>query len=100
MPREIAVTFDYRCPFARNGHEAVVDTPCATAPTSTCGSSPFSLDQVHVDEGEPPVWEREPGELGHRRRSRCCTASRCATPSPSSSSTRTSRCSPRATTTA
>ena len=25
---------------------------------------PFSLDQVHVPEGEPPVWDREPGEWG------------------------------------
>ena len=25
---------------------------------------PFSLDQVHVEEGEPPVWEREPDEWG------------------------------------
>ena len=25
MPREIAATFDYRCPFARNGHEAIVN---------------------------------------------------------------------------
>jgi hypothetical protein len=24
----------------------------------------FSLDQVHVEEGEPPVWERKPGEWG------------------------------------
>ena len=24
----------------------------------------FSLDQVHVPEGEPPVWEREPKEWG------------------------------------
>ena len=25
---------------------------------------PFSLDQAHVEEGEPPVWERDPGEWG------------------------------------
>ena len=25
---------------------------------------PFSLDQVHVEEGEPPVWDREPEEWG------------------------------------
>ncbi len=35
MPREIAATWDYRCPFARNGHEAIVnalvDGPAAKA---------------------------------------------------------------------
>ena len=25
---------------------------------------PFSLDQVHVEEGEPPVWDRDPDERG------------------------------------
>jgi predicted DsbA family dithiol-disulfide isomerase len=25
---------------------------------------PFSLDQVHVEEGEPPVWERDPDDWG------------------------------------
>ena len=25
---------------------------------------PFSLDQAHVEEGEPPVWERDPSEWG------------------------------------
>ena len=39
----------------------------------------FSLDQAHVEEGEPPVWEREPERVGHRRDWRCSTASRCAT---------------------
>jgi predicted DsbA family dithiol-disulfide isomerase len=65
MPREIAVTFDYRCPFARNGHEAVVAAVREGAlPDIEWRYSAFSLDQVHVEEGETPVWERESGEWG------------------------------------
>jgi protein-disulfide isomerase-like protein with CxxC motif len=30
---------------------------------------PFSLDQVHVAEGEPPMWERDPEEWGTGMRS-------------------------------
>jgi predicted DsbA family dithiol-disulfide isomerase len=57
MPRQIAVTFDYRCPFARNGHEAVVRALRGGA-DHDIRFVPFSLDQAHVPEGEPPVWER------------------------------------------
>lgn len=63
MSRRIAVTFDYRCPFARNAHEAV-----AAAVREGVGIDyrfqAFSLDQVHVEEGTPPVWERPEGERG------------------------------------
>jgi DSBA-like thioredoxin domain len=63
--REIAVTFDYRCPFARNGHEAVVAAVREGAlPDIEWRYSAFSLDQIHVEEGASPVWEREPGEWG------------------------------------
>ncbi len=63
MPRAIAVTFDYRCPFARNGHEAVVNALREGADLDV-RFLPFSLDQAHVEEGEPPVWERDPNEWG------------------------------------
>lgn len=63
MSRSIAVTFDYRCPFARNAHEAVVAALRDGADLDV-RFVPFSLDQIHVEEGEPPVWEREPGEWG------------------------------------
>ncbi|MBM3674131.1 MAG: protein-disulfide isomerase [Actinobacteria bacterium] len=63
MPREIAVTFDYRCPFARNGHEAVVNAMRDGADLDV-RFLPFSLDQVHVEEGEAPVWERDPSTWG------------------------------------
>ena len=58
MTHQFAVSFDYRCPFARNGHEAVVAGLRAGRDWDV-RFLPFSLDQVHVEEGEPPVWERE-----------------------------------------
>jgi hypothetical protein len=63
VPRSVAVTFDYRCPFARNGHEAVVNA-LREGVDLDVRFLPFSLDQAHVEEGEPPVWERAPGEWG------------------------------------
>jgi 2-hydroxychromene-2-carboxylate isomerase len=63
VPRSIAVTFDYRCPFAYNGNAAAVAAQRAGADLDVRYVA-FSLDQVHVPEGEPPVWEREPGEWG------------------------------------
>lgn len=63
MPRSLAVTFDYRCPFARNGHEAVINAVRDGADLDV-RYLPFSLDQVHVPEGETPVWERGPAKWG------------------------------------
>jgi predicted DsbA family dithiol-disulfide isomerase len=63
VPREIAATFDYRCPFARNGHEAVVNAVRGGSDIEFRYLA-FSLDQAHVEEGEPPVWEREPDDWG------------------------------------
>ncbi len=63
MSRQIAVTFDYRCPFARNAHEAVVAAVKAGVDIDYRFQA-FSLDQVHVEEGTPPVWERPEGERG------------------------------------
>lgn len=63
MAREIAVSFDYRCPFARNAHEAVV-TALREGADLDVRFLPFSLDQAHIEEGEAPVWERQPDEWG------------------------------------
>jgi hypothetical protein len=63
MSREFAVTFDYRCPFARNAHEHVI-TGLESGADWKVRFSAFSLDQAHVDEGQPAVWEvpdRHPG---------------------------------------
>jgi hypothetical protein len=57
------VSFDYRCPFARNAHESVVAGLEAGRDWDVT-FVPFSLDQVHVEEGEPAVWEREPSAWG------------------------------------
>ena len=66
MARQFAVTWDYRCPFARNAHEALVNGLRAGRDWDV-RFWPFSLDQVHVEEGETPVWERsldEPQGMG------------------------------------
>lgn len=63
MTRQFAVSFDYRCPFARNGHESVVAGLRAGRDWDV-RFLPFSLDQVHVEEGEPPVWDRDPEVWG------------------------------------
>jgi hypothetical protein len=63
VPREIAATWDYRCPFARNGHEAIVNAMREGSDVDFRFLA-FSLDQAHVEEGEPPVWDREPADWG------------------------------------
>jgi predicted DsbA family dithiol-disulfide isomerase len=63
VSRRIAVTFDYRCPFARNAHEAVI-AAVREGVDIDYKFQAFSLDQVHVEEGTPPVWERPEGERG------------------------------------
>jgi hypothetical protein len=60
-----AITWDYRCPYARNAHEHVVTALLAGAPWDV-RFVPFSLDQPHVEDGRPPVWDepdRYPGLL-------------------------------------
>ena len=63
MARQFAVSFDYRCPFARNAHESVVAGLEAGRDWDVT-FVPFSLDQVHVEEGEAAVWERDPSAWG------------------------------------
>ena len=54
-PRSFAVTWDYRCPFARNAHEHVIAGLRGGAEWDVT-FVPFSLGQVHVAEGEPDIW--------------------------------------------
>lgn len=63
MAREIAVTFDYRCPFARNAHEAVVAAD-RNGTDIDYRYVAFSLDQAHAADGETPEWERDPKDWG------------------------------------
>ena len=54
--RRFSVTWDYRCPFARNGHEHVLAGLDAGAPWEVT-FVPFFLNQAHVAEGGTPAWE-------------------------------------------
>ena len=54
--KPFAVTWDYRCPFARNAHEHVVAALADGAEWEVM-FVPFSLSQAHVPEGGTPVWE-------------------------------------------
>jgi hypothetical protein len=54
--RRFAVTWDYRCPFARNAHEHVVAALEAGAPYEV-SFVPFSLNQMHLEEGDPVVFD-------------------------------------------
>lgn len=58
-----AVTWDYRCPFARNAHEHIL-TGLAAGADWQVRYLPFSLGQAHVDEGEPSVWDNPTADSG------------------------------------
>jgi hypothetical protein len=58
-----SVTWDYRCPFARNAHEHLVVALRNGAPWEVT-FVPFSLGQVHVAEGETDIWERPDDDSG------------------------------------
>ena len=68
MTRHISVTFDYRCPFARNANEAVVAALRSDALADVeWRFVPFSLDQSHLEEGEVPSLGAGAGRVGDRR---------------------------------
>lgn len=51
-----SITYDYRCPFARNAHEHLVTALQAGAPFDV-EFVPFSLTQMHLKEGEASVFD-------------------------------------------
>ena len=57
------ITWDYRCPFARNAHEHVIAALEAGADWDVT-FVPFSLGQVHVAEGQPDVWDDPESDTG------------------------------------
>ncbi len=57
------VTYDYLCPFARNANEAVL-SGLEGGKDWEVSFRPFSLNQVHVHEGDPAVWDRPPDDQG------------------------------------
>lgn len=58
-----SVTWDYRCPFAYKIHDHLVEALEAGADWDIT-FVPFSLGQVHVGEGETPIWERPDDDTG------------------------------------
>lgn len=67
MSSSFSVTWDYRCPFARIAHEHIL-TALEGGADWDVGFKAFSLEQTHVQEGEPAVWEepeRYPGLLAN-----------------------------------
>ena len=61
--RSFAVTWDYRCPFARIGHLHVIEGLRAGADWDVT-FVPFSLGQAHVEDGQPDVWDEPEKETG------------------------------------
>ena len=56
MTTSFAVSWDYRCPFARNASEHILTALAAGADWDVTWV-PFSLNQAHVEEGDPDVWD-------------------------------------------
>ena len=56
MTLQFSITYDYRCPWARNMHEHVVAGLRGGADWDVT-FLPFSLNQAHVEEGGTPVWD-------------------------------------------
>jgi 2-hydroxychromene-2-carboxylate isomerase len=63
MTSTFAVTWDYRCPFARNAHEHLL-TGVAAGADWQVRYLPFSLGQVHVEDGQPSVWDKPEQDTG------------------------------------
>jgi predicted DsbA family dithiol-disulfide isomerase len=58
VSRTFDITFDYRCPFARNAHEHVLAGLSAGAPWEV-RFVPFSLSQTKLEADDPDRWEQE-----------------------------------------
>jgi len=63
VARSVAVTFDYRCPFAYNANLATVNAIRGGSDVEF-RFIPFSLDEAHLEEGETSMWERDEAEWG------------------------------------
>jgi protein-disulfide isomerase-like protein with CxxC motif len=63
MALEFTVTWDYRCPFARNAHEHIL-TGLAAGADWNVTFAPFSLGQAHVEQDKPDVWEHPEQDSG------------------------------------
>ena len=63
MTPHFSVTWDYRCPFARIVHKHIVDALVDGAGWDVT-FVPFSLGQVHIEEGEAPIWDHPDDDTG------------------------------------
>ena len=63
MTRSFALTYDYRCPYARIAHDHVLAGLDAGADWDVA-FVPFSLSQAHLEVGETPVWEAPAQDSG------------------------------------
>lgn len=54
--QSFSINYDYRCPYARNLNEYVVEALKLGSPYQI-DFVPFNLSQVHVEEGDPPIWD-------------------------------------------
>jgi hypothetical protein len=63
MSTDFAVTWDYRCPFARNAHEHILTGLSAGADWNVT-FVPFALGQAHVEPGQPDVWDQPELDTG------------------------------------
>jgi hypothetical protein len=63
VPKTFSITWDYRCPFARNAHDHVVTALAAGADWDVTFLA-FSLGQAHVEEGETDVWDEPDKDSG------------------------------------
>lgn len=58
-----SLTWDYRCPFARNAHEHVIAGLRGGAAWDVT-FVPFSLGQAHVADGDPDIWAQWQKDTG------------------------------------
>ena len=63
MTTSIALTWDYRCPFARIANDHVLTALAAGADLDVT-FVPFSLGQVHREDGQPDVWDAPETDSG------------------------------------
>ena len=63
MTRTFAITYDYRCPFARLVHDHVVEGIRSGADWNVT-FLPFCLGQAHVEEGQQDIWETPKMDTG------------------------------------
>ena len=63
MTKTFAITWDYRCPYARIAHDHVVTGLRANADWNVT-FLPFCLGQSHVEEGQSDIWDRPQDDSG------------------------------------